>query len=450
VVIILLVSTASLSILYWLGYNGNALAIETGTLIVIKHVVNISSGQALAANFTMIVNGTNVSTPSFPGNENGTTVTLDAGFYNVTETGPGGYLQFFSADCSGIISQGDTKTCTITNGEPSVVLPPIDPGITPIIINIIRLEFPSGMIWEIGGFSGNGTVNITIGPTNGTTTGSSGGFVNLLGEIAEIQVELSDGVTCSNDNGGCYVFSIFNDTHLTEAGANLNEIRILHDANHDLNLDPDGESVNTTLVDKDGNSPPILGNGPYTANTTGISNFSTFAAGGINSLVTIIPNIVNNNVGNATASEFTITLKANNNQFFETFSGSQTGTSWEPPEGIYTITVTAPAGYLFKSISGQGCPELLGQQFQFSKGHSIICTITYDDIVICPSLSNPWIIATSCTLTTPTTALGNVIVQSGAVLTIPNGVTLDINFSSKQLLVKSGGGVLIKSGGKIF
>jgi hypothetical protein len=47
------------------------------------------------------------------------------------------------------------------------------------------------------------------------------------------------------------------------------------------------------------------------------------------------------------------------------------------------------------------------------------------------------------------TAPANVIVQNNAVLTIPNGVILNIDFTTKYLLVKSGSGVLIKDGGKI-
>jgi len=43
-----------------------------------------------------------------------------------------------------------------------------------------------------------------------------------------------------------------------------------------------------------------------------------------------------------------------------------------------------------------------------------------------------------------------VIVNSGAVLTIPKDVTLTIHFTTNHLIVKSGGGVLIKAGGKIF
>ena len=44
-------------------------------------------------------------------------MTLDAGAYNVTESGPSGYTASFSADCSGTIANGETKTCTVTNDD---------------------------------------------------------------------------------------------------------------------------------------------------------------------------------------------------------------------------------------------------------------------------------------------------------------------------------------------
>jgi hypothetical protein len=66
-----------------------------------------------------------------------------------------------------------------------------------------------------------------------------------------------------------------------------------------------------------------------------------------------------------------------------------------------------------------------------------------------PSSSGDWTIPSSCSVSSTVTAPANVIVQSGAVLTIPNGMRLNINFASNHLLVKSGGGVLIKAGGAI-
>ena len=88
-------------------------------VIVIKHVINNSgTGTNVAADFTMNVTGTKVNPASSPGAEApGTKVDINAGAYNVTETGPGGYTQSSSADCTGTIAIGETKTCTITNDD---------------------------------------------------------------------------------------------------------------------------------------------------------------------------------------------------------------------------------------------------------------------------------------------------------------------------------------------
>src|SRR3990172_10051938 len=93
-------------------------------LTVIKHVVKDNGGGAFASDFTMSVTGTEVSDPSFPGDEDGTTVTPDAGSYSVGESGPDGYSASYSADCSGTIDIGETKICTITNDDiaPSLTL----------------------------------------------------------------------------------------------------------------------------------------------------------------------------------------------------------------------------------------------------------------------------------------------------------------------------------------
>src|SRR5439155_26490308 len=86
-------------------------------LIVIKHVVNDNGGSATAADFTLDSGGTNDSPEDFAGSESGTTVTLDAGGYGVTETGPSGYTRSDSSDCTGTIGNGETKTCTVTNDD---------------------------------------------------------------------------------------------------------------------------------------------------------------------------------------------------------------------------------------------------------------------------------------------------------------------------------------------
>ncbi len=65
------------------------------------------------------------------------------------------------------------------------------------------------------------------------------------------------------------------------------------------------------------------------------------------------------------------------------------------------------------------------------------------------SSSGDWIITTSCTLDSSATATRNVIVQNDSILSIPSGITLNIDFAAFNLTVQSGSGVLIKSGGAI-
>src|SRR5207248_2161709 len=92
---------------------------------VIKHVVNSFGGTATAADFTLSVTGNSPAPASFAGHESpGTVVSLGAGSYSVAETGPSGYSASASADCTGSIAVGQTKTCTVTNDDnvPSLTL----------------------------------------------------------------------------------------------------------------------------------------------------------------------------------------------------------------------------------------------------------------------------------------------------------------------------------------
>lgn len=86
-------------------------------LTVIKHVINDNGGTKVASDFSMNVTATNVSTSTFPGNELGTTVTLNQGTFSVDELSHLGYVRTFSGDCSGTIALGQVKTCTITNND---------------------------------------------------------------------------------------------------------------------------------------------------------------------------------------------------------------------------------------------------------------------------------------------------------------------------------------------
>jgi len=102
-------------------YNDTAICTITNTdvapqLTVIKHVDNEGNdGTKSAGDFAITVTGTNVSTSSFKGSEDGVTVTLDQGSFSVTEEEDTENYTATYEGCSGTINIGEKKTCTITN-----------------------------------------------------------------------------------------------------------------------------------------------------------------------------------------------------------------------------------------------------------------------------------------------------------------------------------------------
>ena len=76
---------------------------QAATLTVTKHVVNNNGGTASASDFPITVAGTAVAggSTTFAGSETGTTVSLSAGTYTVSETSPGGYTESDLAGCAG-------------------------------------------------------------------------------------------------------------------------------------------------------------------------------------------------------------------------------------------------------------------------------------------------------------------------------------------------------------
>ena len=119
------------------------------------------------------------------------------------------------------------------------------------------------------------------------------------------------------------------------------------------------------------------------------------------------------------------------------FVSTNDGTNWVtlgtgfPTVSIFDMAITAD-GKLLTATHGRGA-----------------WTLDVTNLPSCVPLTSPSDIITTCTLSSNTTVPGDVIVESGVTLTIPNGVTLNIDFTSHHLLVKSGGKVIIQPGGKI-
>ena len=123
----------------------------TGTLRIIKHVVNNNGGTAQASAFILHVktNGlsglNDVSGSPASGRESpGTTYTLATGSYEVSEDLPVGYTQTFSGDCdaSGNVTlvSSEVKSCLITNDDvaETTPLPPHGFASLTIINNMVN------------------------------------------------------------------------------------------------------------------------------------------------------------------------------------------------------------------------------------------------------------------------------------------------------------------------
>ncbi len=93
------------------------LPMGTASLRIIKNVVNDDGGTNIPSDFTMVITANDPSDNNFPGSNAGTTITIGAGPYSVTESGPSGYFASFSPECSGVAIPDDVLTCTITNDD---------------------------------------------------------------------------------------------------------------------------------------------------------------------------------------------------------------------------------------------------------------------------------------------------------------------------------------------
>ena len=87
----------------------------TGTLKVVKKVVNDGGGSKGPSDFTITVNGKDPQPTSFPGSSAGVNVNLKKGSYSVTEVSLSDYNADYSSGCLGTMNPGDKITCTITN-----------------------------------------------------------------------------------------------------------------------------------------------------------------------------------------------------------------------------------------------------------------------------------------------------------------------------------------------
>ncbi|GIU95305.1 MAG: hypothetical protein KatS3mg012_1762 [Gaiellaceae bacterium] len=355
-------------------------------LIVIKNVVNDNGGTKVAGDFPIQVSGNNPSPATFAGQgAPGQEVAIGPGSYSVTETEDPSYAASYSADCSGSIALGQTKTCTITNDDKAPKLTLVkqvvnDNGGTASASDWTLTASPNGFSGQGPSVSSGasfqaGTYNLSESGPAGYDAGEwvcEGGSQ----DGASITLGLGESATCTitnddrpatlivkkvvvNDNGGTKVASDFS-FQVNGGAAQAFEA----DGENELAVSAGTYSVTEVAVDGyetsyDNCSNLVIPNGGSATCT--ITNDDRPAT------LIVKKVVVNDNGGTKVASDFSFQVNGGAAQAFEADGENELAVS----AGTYSVTEVAVDGY---ETSYDNCSNLV-----IPNGGSATCTITNDD-----------------------------------------------------------------------
>ncbi|MFA6587869.1 MAG: SdrD B-like domain-containing protein [Patescibacteria group bacterium] len=392
---------------------------QTPKLTVIKHVINDNGGTKVAGDFSMTVGGNNVSDVDFPGNELGTTVTLNAGSYVVDELPFTGYVKSLSPECTGMVYSGDEVTCTITNNDiaPSLTLNKIlikDNGGTAVESDW-TLTADGGLAGTLSGPGATGNTDVvsndkfkagtyalseSTGPSGyGASSWSCVKNNNAPVDGASIMLALGDTATCTVTNDDITAHLKLVKTVIKDNGGTAEA--------DDWTLKADGP----TIIEDDGVAEGDVkagtyalsefgGPSGYTASSwvcnNGLLNGSnltlalnqtatcTITNDDVAPQLTLVKQVKNDNGGNNFASEWTLSATG-----YKGFSelGVQDAVENEATVGpkpveaniAYTLSESGPSGYNASSWNCVG-GSLDKGTITLTEGQSATCTITNDDI----------------------------------------------------------------------
>lgn len=364
----------------------------SGSLTIIKEVVNDDGGTRDAEDFTIVVSGTEVSQPSFQGDEDGVTIRLNEGTYAVNEIEFPGYEATFSDECVGVILTGEEITCTITNDD-------IAPKLTIVTIfnnNDGGALGPGDIVLDITG--DNLSANNFAGNANGTTITLSAGDFNISQtSLAGYSVEKSGSCSGTLNVGDDVVCTILYDdieptvtiqTNITNdngGGASPSNFSftITGSAVPGGSMTVSGSSGGTTVP---------LNSGDFTITVSGPDGYSETLAGDCSGSIelgedlvctldlddiaptfTLNVVVVNDGVGTAGPGDFTFIV-----------SGSSVGASTIVTGGA-AVNVPVDAGS--HTVELNTAPAAGGYEAEFSTSctgnldldEDVVCTITLDD-----------------------------------------------------------------------
>ena len=364
-------------------------------LTVIKTVITDDGGTASAGDWTMNVNGTDVSNASFAGSETGVMVTLDAGTYSVSESGgPSGYTMSLSADCSGTIALGESLTCTITNNDIGASLTVIKTVITDdggtAVASDWTMDITGGNPSDTGFAGSESGLTVALDPGSTYSVSESGGPSGYaLSASADCSgtIALGESLTCTitnddiaptitltkvvdNGDGGD---AVADDFALTVGGSGVQSgVTVEVAANTAIALDETLVSgYDFVSISGDAKCPAALG-GTVTLDE-GENISCTITNDDIAPTITLTKVVDNGDGGDAVADDFALTVGG---------AGVQSGVTVEVDANTaIALDETLVSGYDFVSISGDAkCPAALGGTVTLDEGENISCTMTNDDI----------------------------------------------------------------------
>jgi hypothetical protein len=360
---------------------------QVARLTVIKHVINNNGGIKTAADFTLTVTGSSPSPVSFPGSENGSVVSLNAGSYSVDELAATGYAKTVGTTCSGTIALGESKTCTISNDDQAAQLTVIKHVINNNGGSKTAADFTmtvTGALPSLSSFAGNenGTVVSLNAGTYSVDEVAVAGYTKTLGTNCSGSIALGGSKSCTitnddqsgqltvikhviNNNGGTRTAAQFT---LTVTGSSPSPATFPGSESGTLiTINPGSYGVTETAV-------------PGYATTLGVDCAGTIAAGESKTCtvtnddqiatLTVIKHVINDNGGTRTAADFTMTVTGGAPSL-SSFPGSESGTIVSLNAGAYGVDELASTGYA-KTV-GASCSGTI------ALGESRSCTITNDD-----------------------------------------------------------------------
>jgi uncharacterized repeat protein (TIGR01451 family) len=396
------------------------------TLTVVKQVVNDDGGTGAASDWDVHVTqgGVDVAGSPQPGDGNGTSYTLDAGSYTVSESGgPAGYAGSISGDCAAdgtvTLAPGESKTCTITNDD-------VAPRLT-VVKHVINDDSGTAAAgdWSMHIQTGMPLADVPGSPFPGSETGTAttldaGSYVvsesdGPKGYTATISGDCAADGTITLAPGDDKTCTITNDDQEPPATATLHVVK--HVVNDDGGTAVAGDwsmHVRSGAPPSDVPGSPFPGSETWTSMTLQAEIYDVSESGGppgyaatfsgdctasgrvtlqpgddktctvtnddVAPTLTVIKHVVNDDGGTAAAGDWSMHIRSGSpptDVAGSPFPGSEAGTSRTLAAGPYTVSESDGPGEYTASISGD-CDAAGTVTLQ--PGDSKTCTITNDDV----------------------------------------------------------------------